>query len=113
MQPLQHPHHLAPFVVVALGLVAGCASPPAEADHAEVLDQEVVGGRVTTTAHPAVGYLAYDDEETPFCTATLVASTYVVTAAHCVQGVRATDLVFGGAAARRPRADVRDHEQDR
>jgi len=92
---LQHPHHLAPFIVVALGLGAGCSSPPADAEHAEVLDQGVVGGRVTTTAHPAVGYLAYHDEETPFCTATLVAATYVVTAAHCVQGVRATDLVFG------------------
>jgi secreted trypsin-like serine protease len=74
-------------------LAAGCAARPPE--DVDALDQSVVGGRITSTAHPAVGYLAGDDDEIPFCTATLVAPTYVLTAAHCVRGVRASSLVFG------------------
>ncbi len=86
--------------LVRLGLLAfalfaiGCAAP-SENEEAAVLDQSVVGGRVTSTAHPAVGYLAHDDDEVPFCTATLVAPDYVITAAHCVEDVWARSLVFG------------------
>lgn len=83
-------------LLVLVALLAGCAAPSSEEAVAE--DQDVVGGRVTNTAHPAVGYLAVASEPEPFCTATLVASTYVVTAAHCIDGVESTSLVFGTGA---------------
>lgn len=82
--------------LVASALVMGCSA--AQAEDVDAQEASVVGGRVTSSAHPAVGYLATSDDAPPFCTATLVEPTYIVTAAHCVRGARARDLVFGTGA---------------
>jgi secreted trypsin-like serine protease len=95
------------LTLVLAALAAGCAAPASEA----VADTEssVIGGRATNSAQPAVGYLAVAQESGPFCTATLVAPTYIVTAAHCVRGSRASSLVFGTGAfdATRRRTDIK------
>src|SRR5690606_27222376 len=80
-------------VLSLLLLSIGCSAPASE--DVEALDEAIVGGRAQNHTHPAVGYLAVAYEDTPFCTATLVDATTVITAAHCVLDVRASSLVFG------------------
>lgn len=82
-----------PLLSLLLLSVVGCSAPSSE--DVEALDEAIVGGRVQNDTHPAVGYLAGAYDRAPFCTATLVEPTIVVTAAHCVQYVRASSLVFG------------------
>lgn len=61
----------------------------------EALDRpysnEIIGGSVER-GYTGVGALLEDRE--PFCTATLISSTAVITAAHCLEDVRAADLSF-------------------
>ena len=52
------------------------------------------GTRDTTAAHQAV-VLLYDDNSGSMCTGTLIASSWVLTAAHCVVGSSSLDVYFG------------------
>jgi secreted trypsin-like serine protease len=76
-----------------------CASSSSE--NVESVDGAIVGGRIANTTHPAVGYLATSADPVPFCTATLVHESYIVTAAHCLHRVRASTIVFGTGAAKK------------
>ncbi len=74
-------------------LFLGCA--PAAEDELRSTQQEIVGGAVDT-GDPAV--VAFAEDGVPLCTGTLVGSLTVVTAAHCVLGVRANaqlSIAFG------------------
>lgn len=91
--------------------LAACTEPtetPAEGEDSspvESTESAIVGGKATT-AHPAVG--AFIDGSGPFCTGTVIAKRTVVTAAHCVEGVRASRIAFVlGASAFQPEALVR------
>lgn len=86
----------------------GCA---AEAEDGETSEADVessaaaiVGGQ-TTTAYPAVGALT--QRGSSFCTGTVVDKRVVVTAAHCLQGVRASNIRFAlGPNAAAPQAQL-------
>lgn len=78
-----------PLFALALAACSG-------ADEEVVVQTDaIVGGRLTSTTHLAVGYLAEADADLPFCTATLVDARYIATAAHCLVNTRATTLVWG------------------
>lgn len=57
-------------------------------------DGDVVDGQADRRVR-AVGYLIRDDDEVPYCTATLVASDVAVTAAHCLDQQDGKPLAFG------------------
>jgi secreted trypsin-like serine protease len=85
----------------SLATLAGCVagSVTDDLDAVDAVDDgatgtsasEIVGGQATS-AYPAVGALTRGGS--PFCTGTVVASRVVVTAAHCLDGVRATAIRF-------------------
>ncbi len=80
---------------VALGLVlfSACAVAPEDLGKR---DQTIVGG---TTANPADYPSVVGLEEAPgnwFCTGTLIASEWVLTAAHCVSDGSTTGLGRAG-----------------
>ena len=71
---------------VLMGLVSAGEAPP------------IVGG-TTTNDYEAVGQLfAYSDQQGGFgfCSATLIHSQYVLTAAHCIKGDAAESFVQQG-----------------
>lgn len=76
------------FLVVLLPL-AGCAGQIE--DRLGANQDDIVGG-AAYTGLPAVGALTVDGEM--YCSGTLVAPTKVVTAAHCVIGVSASQMAF-------------------
>lgn len=104
---------------INLSLVAGAfafafasAGCDAEADDADALREEgvasvasaIVGGQPTTD-YAAVGALTRRGSS--FCTGTLVAKRLVVTAAHCLQGLGASNVRFAlGPTASAPRAEL-------
>lgn len=73
------------FALAALLCAAGCASSTdANADDADVANQDLTGGSADTR-WDASGYLVTSDEPShAACGATLIAPKVVVTAAHCV-----------------------------
>src|SRR5690349_13322183 len=68
----------------ALSFVAACSAPASE--DVDSADESILGGRAAKGIYPAVGYLAVRTEDYPFCTATLVADQFIVTAGHCIKG---------------------------
>ncbi|MBX3263566.1 MAG: trypsin-like serine protease [Labilithrix sp.] len=93
-------------LVAALAFTsAGCALEADEdtgEDEAEATAAAIVGGQ-TTTGYAAVGALT--QRGSSFCTGTVVAKRLVVTAAHCLDGVRAADIRFVlGSNASAPQA---------
>jgi len=87
---------------------SGCAAELGDADTAdedvEATSSSIVGGQATN-AYPAVGALTRGGSS--FCTGTVVAKRVVVTAAHCLEGVRASSIRFAlGSSARSPQASL-------
>ncbi len=69
--------------MLVLPLLAACADAPAEEASAD--EGALIGGKAAPAAYAAVGALA-DVDGNVFCTATLVARDYVITAQHCIEG---------------------------
>jgi secreted trypsin-like serine protease len=78
-----------------------CAAP--SNDELEAVDESessIIGG-TATTKYAAVGALVENGE--PFCTGTVIAPRIVLTAAHCLVGLRAANVRFTlGASAYAP-----------
>ena len=74
---------------LSLTITTGCLGQrgPSDGNYSNA----IIGGSVER-GYPGVGALLEDGDI--FCTATLVSSTVAVTAAHCLDGVRASDLSF-------------------
>ncbi len=94
------------IAALALGS-AGCAAiaddEPGE-EEAEATAAAIVGGQATT-GYAAVGALT--QRGASFCTGTVVAKRLVVTAAHCLDGVRASNIRFVlGPNASAPQAQL-------
>ena len=75
--------------VTSLLLAAGCTAPPQETAPAADRASPIVGGEIEE-GHPAVGALTAlfpdDDYTGSFCSATLIAPSWALTAAHCING---------------------------
>ncbi len=102
-------HLLCPLWIAALGF-AGCVQvtlPAEEAPRFAVQGDDgapIIGGELTER-FPAVGALTYQGQ--PFCTATLVGPTTLLTAAHCLAGFEAEELRFVlGADATAPQDEL-------
>ena len=102
--------HVRPFAAAALALtLAACAAPvgddEAARDEAEATTSAIVGGE-PTSGFAAVGALTRGGS--PFCTGTVVARRTVVTAAHCLEGLRASSIRFAlGPNGFAPQASLR------
>ena len=99
--------HRSPALLLALTL-AGCGAdlPPVGGPTPELAESAIVGGR-REAGYPAVGALAIDYARQwgSFCTATLIAESWVLTAAHCLDDPDVTARMtsfFVGADARDP-----------
>ncbi len=73
----------------SLILMISCVDQRAQLDPS--YSSEIIGGSVER-GYTGVGALLEDKE--PFCTATLISPRVVITAAHCLEDVRAADLSF-------------------
>jgi hypothetical protein len=78
------------FLPVAL-LMIGCADPAAEADDSSTTSDAIVDG-AETFEHPEIGLFHNGGS---YCTATLIRSNVVLTAAHCVTGGHEDEAVTG------------------
>lgn len=70
------------LLLLALGALVACAGPTSTVTGPEA---ELIGGDAAGEAYSAVGALR-DESGGVFCTATLVAQRFVVTAQHCIEG---------------------------
>lgn len=82
-------------VIAACFMLAACVAPTEDSANDEELVESggsaIVGGQ-PTSGYAAVGALTRGGA--PFCTGTLVTSRAVVTAAHCLEGLRASSVRF-------------------
>jgi hypothetical protein len=74
------------MALLSIMILPSCKSTPTESS-----DLDLIGGRATTQ-YPAVGRLV--DSGGGLCTATLISSRQVLTAAHCLEGRSPAQLVF-------------------
>ena len=88
--------HIIIGAAVASALLLGCGSAPS------VSETKIVGGSLVDTDDAVYKHTValVDPTGQQFCTGTLVTSTWVVTAAHCLQGYRDDSLfvAFGKKA---------------
>ncbi len=91
------------FALASIGCAAQTDSDASDED-VETSATAIVGGQ-TTTGYAAVGALTQRGQA--FCTGTLVDKRVVVTAAHCLQGLRASSVRFVlGPNASSPQASL-------
>ena len=81
-----------PRALTLLLLLAPLACSPDRHPTPEPGYSSAIMGGTTERGYAAVGALLEDGD--PFCTGTLVSDTVVVTAAHCLVGVAASEVSF-------------------
>ena len=79
------------FAFASVGCAAEAADDETTGEEVDSTASAIVGGQ-TTTDYAAVGALT--KRGSAFCTGTLVSKRLVVTAAHCLQEVRASNIRF-------------------
>jgi len=95
--------HFGYILSKAMVLVALCCPIQSLADRTDVLTQSIVNGTrepreiyLAPAEQLAIGWLAmYGTPTNPQCTGTLISSRVVITAKHCTEQFRATELIFG------------------
>lgn len=98
-------HRSALFLLASLAATSGCSS--AQAEDVEESESSIIGG-TATTKYEAVGALVDAEDGEPFCTGTVIAARRVLTAAHCLVGLRAANVRFVlGPNAYAPEAELR------